>query len=524
MISLPGRYEIEREIGRGGMATVYLARDVRHARRVALKVLNPDLGAVLGAERFLAEIRVTANLQHPNLLPLFDSGEADGQLFYVMPYVEGESLRHKLDRERQLTVPESVHIAVAVASALDYAHRHGVIHRDLKPENILLHEGQPLIADFGIALAISNAGGQRVTQTGLSLGTPQYMSPEQAAGDRAVDGRSDIYSLGAVLYEALAGEPPHIGGTVQAIVAKVLTEVPASVRLRRPSVPEHVASAVARALEKVPADRWSTGQEFATALQAGPLMMTSGVVTPAPILVEQSPRTAAPTLLGALSSRRNWIWAAASVALATIAWFAADARGDDGPPLPETPVVVMMDSPHPQRVYDPVTLRAGGTNADDLTELLRDQPLVLVKETAGSRWDREEQVLSQTPDLFIAHRSSFYDATLLGDSALDARYFRELYAPAADKFESLLGYIARANPHTRFIIYSRGSWPTDSAAKAWIGAVERRFPAITGRLTAYKVPLDRATFRNETTGAEIKAIALEVLRKAGRISSGAGSR
>ena len=506
------------------MATVYVARDVRHARRVALKVLNPDLGAVLGAERFLAEIRVTANLQHPNLLPLFDSGEAHGHLFYVMPFVEGESLRHKLDREKQLPIAEALHIAVAVASALDYAHRHGVIHRDLKPENILLHEGQPLVADFGIALAISNAGGQRVTQTGLSLGTPQYMSPEQAAGDRAVDGRSDIYSLGAVLYEALAGEPPHIGGTVQAIVAKVLTEVPPSVRVRRASVPDHVADAVARALEKVPADRWSTGQEFATALQGGPLTVTRSVVTQTPVTAPQTARGAESTLVGTLMSRRTWIWAAASVVLATASWIASGARRDSGPPLAETPVVVMMDSPHPQRVYDPATLRAGGTNADDLTELLRDQPLVLIKEATGSRWDREEQLLSQMPDLILAHRSSFYDATLLGDSTLDAKYFPQLYAPAADKFETLLGYVARANPHTRFIIYSRGSWPTDSAAQAWIGTIERRFPAIAGRLTVYPVPLDRATFRNEITGAEIKALALDVLRKAGRVPSGTNAR
>ena len=184
--ALSGRYEIEREIGRGGMATVYLARDVKHARNVALKVLDPELGAVLGAERFLSEIRVTANLQHPNLLPLFDSGEANGLLFYVMPFIEGESLRARLEHERQLPIDDAVRIATAVAGALDYAHGHGVIHRDLKPENILLQHGQPVVADFGIALAVSKAGGARVTQTGLSLGTPQYMSPEQAGGPRAV--------------------------------------------------------------------------------------------------------------------------------------------------------------------------------------------------------------------------------------------------------------------------------------------------------------------------------------------------
>ena len=282
--ALVERYEIDREIGAGGMATVYLARDLRHDRKVALKVLNPELGAVLGVERFLAEIKVTANLQHPNLLPLFDSGEANGLLFYVMPFVEGESLRARLDREKQLPIDESIRIAVAVANALDYAHSHHVIHRDLKPENILLQAGQPVVADFGIALAVSKAGGSRVTQTGLSLGTPQYMSPEQATGDRVIDGRTDIYSLGALTYEMLSGEPPHIGQTAQAIIARLLTDRPRSVRSSRSAVPEHIDAAVARALEKLPADRFSTAKEFADALQGrgGLTMPTVATATSAP--------------------------------------------------------------------------------------------------------------------------------------------------------------------------------------------------------------------------------------------------
>jgi serine/threonine-protein kinase len=264
--SLAGRYAIERELGRGGMATVYLARDLRHQRLVALKVLDPELGAVLGAERFLSEIRVTANLQHPNLLPLFDSGEANGLLYYVMPFVDGESLRARLERERQLPVEEAVRIAVAVAGALAYAHERGIIHRDLKPENILLQAGQPVVADFGIALAVSNAGGQRVTQTGLSLGTPQYMSPEQATGDRQIDARTDIYSLAAVAYEMLAGEPPHLGSTAQAIIAKLMTEEPRPLTVLRRAVPPHVDAAVRHALEKLPADRFADARAFAAAL------------------------------------------------------------------------------------------------------------------------------------------------------------------------------------------------------------------------------------------------------------------
>ncbi len=264
--ALADRYRIERELGAGGMATVYLAHDVKHDRKVAVKVLRPELAAVLGAERFLNEIKVTANLQHPHILPLHDSGEADSFLYYVMPYVEGESLREKLNREKQLAIDESLEITKAVASALDYAHRHDVIHRDIKPENILLHEGQPVVADFGIALAVSAAGGTRLTETGLSLGTPQYMSPEQATGDRELDGRSDIYSLGCVLYEMLVGEPPHTGPTVQAVITKVVTEKPRPVTELRDTVPPHVAAALQKALAKLPADRCSTAGELADML------------------------------------------------------------------------------------------------------------------------------------------------------------------------------------------------------------------------------------------------------------------
>src|SRR6187455_1213943 len=231
--ALADRYRLERELGAGGMATVWLAQDLRHDRRVAVKVLRPELAAVIGAERFLAEIRTTANLQHPHILPLFDSGEADGFLFYVMPLVEGETVRDRLVREKQLPIADAVRIASETAAALDYAHRHGVIHRDIKPENILLHDGSALVADFGIALAASKAGGDRMTQTGMSLGTPSYMSPEQAMGERNLDARSDIYALGCVLYEMLSGEPPFSGPTAQSILVKRLTEpVPRLASLR----------------------------------------------------------------------------------------------------------------------------------------------------------------------------------------------------------------------------------------------------------------------------------------------------
>ena len=264
--ALADRYRIERELGAGGMATVYLAHDLRHERDVAIKVLHPDLGAALGGERFLSEIRTTARLQHPHILPLLDSGEAEGLLYYVMPVVSGETLRALLDRAHQLPLADAVRIAREVASALDYAHRQGVIHRDIKPENILLHEGSALVADFGIALAVQSAGGQRMTQTGLSLGTPQYMSPEQAMGERSIDGRADVYALGAMTYEMLVGDAPFTGTTVQAIVAKVLSAAPERPTLVRQTIPSHVEAAVLTALAKLPADRFATAGEFSTAL------------------------------------------------------------------------------------------------------------------------------------------------------------------------------------------------------------------------------------------------------------------
>ena len=265
--AIADRYEIKRELGHGAMATVYLARDLKHDRDVAVKVLRDDVGFALGAERFRREIELVTHLSHPHILPIYDSGQADGELFYVMPYVEGESLRAKLNRERQLSIDEALRITCEVASALDHSHRHGIIHRDIKPENILLEDGQALLADFGIARA-SSLTGEKLTSTGVSLGTPTYMSPEQGMADPNIDARSDIYSLGCVLYEMLAGQPPFTGNTTQALIARhSLDQVP-SLSVVRSSVPEEVEDAILVALEKVPADRFSTAREFADALRA----------------------------------------------------------------------------------------------------------------------------------------------------------------------------------------------------------------------------------------------------------------
>src|SRR5438552_18739572 len=264
--ALAGRYTIERELGRGGMATVYLAQDRKHHRQVAIKVLKPELAAALGPERFLREIDTAARLTHPHILPLHDSGEAAGLLYYVMPYVEGETLRDRLEREGQLPLEEAVRITREVASALSYAHSHDVVHRDIKPENILLSGGEAVVADFGIARAITQAAGSKLTETGLPVGTPAYMSPEQASGGGPIDGRSDVYSLACVLYEMLVGEPPYTGPSAQVVIAKRFTDPVPSVRRLRETIPPAIDAAVSKALAKAPVDRFVTAAQFAEAL------------------------------------------------------------------------------------------------------------------------------------------------------------------------------------------------------------------------------------------------------------------
>ncbi len=264
--ALPDRYAIERELGSGGAATVFLAQDLKHERRVAVKILHPDLAATLGADRFLREIKLTARLNHPHILPLLDSGDADGLLYYVTPFAEGESLRDRITRDKQLPIEDALRTAREVADALSYAHGHSVIHRDIKPENILLEGGHAVVADFGIARALGAAGGARLTATGLAVGTPAYMSPEQAAGEQELDARSDVYSLGCVLYEMLAGAPPFVGPTPQAILARKAAESVPSLRVVRETVPAELEAVIEKALAKVPADRFATAREFADAL------------------------------------------------------------------------------------------------------------------------------------------------------------------------------------------------------------------------------------------------------------------
>ncbi len=317
--ALDGRYRLEREIGRGGMATVYLAEDVKHARAVAIKVLHPEIGVSLGVERFLTEIRTTANLQHPNILPLYDSGAADKLVYYVMPFIEGQTIRDRMTAEGQLPVGDTLRIVQGAAAALDYAHRHDIIHRDIKPENILIQDGAALVADFGVALAVKNSASSRITQTGISVGTPTYMSPEQAAAERNLDGRSDVYSLAAVMYEMLAGEPPFTGPNSGAVMARMMTEIPRSVHTRRSSVPPYVSDAIDRALEKVPGDRFQTAAEFSEALE------------------RPSTSTYRATVRMARTRTRELMYVAAALVLGVAGWFVgrktahADGAGSQPP-------------------------------------------------------------------------------------------------------------------------------------------------------------------------------------------------
>jgi len=345
--ALGDRYAIQSEIGRGGMAVVFLAEDLKHHRNVALKVLHPELTATLGAERFLKEIEIVAGLQHPHILPLYDSGEADGLLYYVMPFAEGESLRQRLDREKQLAVDESVRIAVEVADGLDYAHQRGVVHRDIKPGNILLSARHAVIADFGIARAVEAAQRERITSTGLGVGTPLYASPEQATAQETLDGRTDIYSLGCVLYEMLAGEPPLSGATPQIIQAKRVSETPSPLHGLRDTVPPALDHVIARALARVPADRYATASQFAQALQAvliastpslqaDPYATPSAATTPPGVTAEPSMRS------------RRWWWLAVpilAVAVLAVLWPPTNWFGEGALEITTSNIVQVTNAP-----------------------------------------------------------------------------------------------------------------------------------------------------------------------------------
>jgi serine/threonine-protein kinase len=321
--ALAGRYAIERELGQGGMATVYLAQDLKHGRRVAVKVLSPEISSSLGPDRFLREIRLAASLQHPHILGVYDSGESDGVLYYVMPFVEGESLRDRLNRETLLPLEEAVQLAKEVADALGYAHGQGVVHRDIKPENVLLSGGHAVVADFGIAKAVSESGSDQLTKTGTSIGTPAYMSPEQAVGESNIDGRSDLYSLGCVLYEMLTGRPPFTGPSARAIMAQHSMEIVPSLQIMRQSIPDELEDAVLRALEKVPADRFPTASQFIKALSS------PGTGTTNPRLSRARQSRASLAMIRRRPHRKLLVWGLAGLVpvLAVAGWLWSSRKG-----------------------------------------------------------------------------------------------------------------------------------------------------------------------------------------------------
>jgi serine/threonine protein kinase len=470
--ALAGRYRIERELGRGGMAIVYLGRDLKHDRPVALKVLRPEIAATVGADRFLREIAITAHLDHPHILTLIESGELGGFLFYVTPYVRGESLRARLAREKQLPLDEALRITQQVANALDYAHRQGVIHRDVKPENILLHEGEAMVADFGIALAVNQSSANRLTETGLSIGTPEYMSPEQAGGDRQLDARSDVYSLGAVLYEMLAGEPPHTGPTARAVVAKILSEPPPRLQVVRGGLPAGVQTALDQAFAKAPADRFASAAEFANALSAK--------------VVRFSARS------GWSPSRRVLIAvvAVAAVSAAYLIWHPWWTA--------HRPLVIMMDSPHPSRIYDEETIRTSGTNADVISDILADLPIARQKETGGPGWHRYDELVAFHPDLVIMHLSTFRGADTddpLPPLKVFLRYF--------------------ADQPTRFLIYSRSpEAEVRQVVDSLLADVEAQHSGLLARISVFGTPDHGGSprWRDPVTAGELKLVVKRILR------------
>jgi len=507
-----GPYEIQGVIGAGGMGVVYRARDPRLDRTVAIKVLSSSTAAdPVFHERFTREARSISALEHPHIGAVYDVGDHNGTPYLVMQYLDGETLTNRLARG-PLPFDQALALGIQVADALVAAHAHGIVHRDLKPANIILTKSGAKLLDFGLAkrregvvgspgsgaVTAANALGAAtpITERGTILGTFHYMSPEQLRGEDA-DARSDIFAFGAVMYEAVSGRRPFEAADTASLIAAVLDRDPPLLAAREVVTPPRFERTLRTCLEKDPSERWQSSRDLLRELRwiAEEQSQTGSAVVPPP----------------SRPSRRRWIAAAVAV-IATVAIAAWGVLGrSQAPAIGGPPVIVLMDSQHPARVYDPATRQSGGTNADDLTDLLRDLPVVLMKENTGPSWHREDQILRQNPSIILVHRSCFYDSTLLGDPALDEKYRDQLYPWPADKLEAFMGYVAQANPQTRFVVYSRRGWPSDAERLAWMTGVERRFPTLKGRLHSYNVPLDRATFRHSQTGEEIRKIVVGLL-------------
>jgi len=509
-----GPYEIVSPLGAGGMGVVYRARDPRLDRMVAIKVLSSSTAADPAfRERFTREARSLSSLEHPHICSVYDVGEEDGAPYLVMQYLDGETLTDRLARG-PLPFDHALTLGIQIADALATAHLHGIVHRDVKPANIILTKSGAKLLDFGLAkgraavisspvseavTAATPLGSSRpLTERGTILGTFHYMSPEQLRGEEA-DARSDIFSLGGVLYEAVSGRRPFEATNTASLIAAVLDRDPPLLSSTHVVTPPRFERTLRTCLEKDPAERWQSSRDLLRELR-----WIADERSQAPATTTAAPPPGSP-------SPRRWLVAGAAVVAAVFLAAWATLGRPTVPVSASPPMIVLMDSQHPARVYDPATRRAGGTNADDLTDLLRDLPVTLLKENTGPTWHREDQILKQNPALVLVHRSSFYDSTQLGDPLLDQKYAGLLYQWPADKLEAFMGYIAQGNSRTRFVVYSRQGWPSDAERIVWMTGVERRFPVMKGRLASYMVPLNRATFRDPLTGAEIRKIAIAML-------------
>jgi serine/threonine protein kinase len=479
-----GRYQVEGSVGSGGMGEVYRARDTLLDRVVAIKLLPPGSGA----PSLENEARAAAGLSHPHICALHDLGEHDGRLFLVMEFIDGETLAARL-RRGPLPLAEALQRAREIAQALDAAHRHGIVHRDLKPSNVVLTKAGAKLVDFGIASASGarRAREQTVTRTGGEKGkdwsgTVAYMAPERIRGDPG-DERADLFALGVVLYEMLAAKPPFAGDTDAAVGAAIVSDEPPPLA----GAPAPVQRVVQRCLAKDPADRWQTAHDLAEALGW---------------LSAEEPRPAA------RRSRGNWRHAAPRVAilagvLALMALaFRALSPGGAGPP--SLPVVVLMDSTLSERVYDPETRALGGTNSDDVTDAIRDLPLILVKEPTSALWHREEQVLREHPSLVMMHLSSFARPTAAHES--------DLQADAVERTRAFLAFVGVRDAATRFVVYTRG-FDTDEKRNAWVSETEERFPALKGRVRMFHVPGgdEKATFRDPQVKQRVRELVTGLL-------------
>lgn len=494
-----GSYEVLELVGTGGMGEVYRARDVRLRRTVALKTLgaqfegNPQARARLGREA-----RAVAALNHPNICDIHDVGEWEGQDFLVMEFVEGDTLQQRLARG-PLPVDDLLHIGIQIAGALVAAHRAGIVHRDLKPANVMLTRGNVVkLLDFGIAShALSPASTPDATLTVTSLdaggklaGTLPYMAPEQLEG-RPVDARADIFACGAVLFEMASGGRAFDGPSSAAVIAAILGDVRPRLSTAGAKVPRAVERLVSACLARNPDDRWQTSADLLRALT----------------WAREDLAHEADAVVRARQPRRwmlHTLWATAVVAAFALSWFAASRAGRDTVAPNPTPVVVLMDSPLPGRVYDERTAAAGGTNADDVTDAIRDLPVVIQKENTSAVWHREEQVLAQHPDLVVAHLSCLFDARVAADVP---PVYEQLFAQAENRLLLFFAYAAARNPHTRFIVYSRTVFQDAGGERQWVAQLEARLPVLKGRVQAFSVPggREKATFRDPGTARLLRA-------------------